>query len=107
MPAPYRANVFASGDSQRRLARVHAKRQEIEPARLEQLAGDPNLKSGSIARQFGNGRATFFVYLTQHEELGDMYATARLRIGKKLARALVRTSRGLLFGRDLKTTHRK
>jgi hypothetical protein len=88
----YRANVFATSDCQRRLTRVYAQRLEITPERLQKLAGDPAVKSGAIARQFGYGRAAFFTYLTQHQELWDVYAAARLRAGKQVGRPLLHTT---------------
>ena len=96
------ANAFASADCRRRLAQIPAKRQTIDAARLAELAGNPALKSDAIARQFGYGRATFFMYLNQHEELWDVYEQARLRAGKKVAKANLRTKRGPLSDDDLK-----
>ena len=102
MPAPYRANVFAAGDCQRRLDRVYAQRLEITPARLAELAGDRTLKSGKIARQFGYGRAAFFTYLSQHEELWRVYETARLGAGFQVNKSRMRTRRGALTDDELK-----
>jgi hypothetical protein len=65
----------------------------IDAARLETLAGDPNIKSGDIAQIFGVGRATFFHYLSNHEELWNVYANARLRAGKQVTKAHLLPSR--------------
>lgn len=98
----YVRNVFAATDCQRRLAKIHAKRQVIDPERLEKLASDPALKSGSIARLFGYGRAAFFVYLSQHEELWRVYEDARVRAGCKTGNAYLRARRDPLDEDDSK-----
>lgn len=65
----------------------------IDAARLDTLAGDPNIKSGEIAQIFGVGRATFFHYLSNHEELWNVYANARMRAGKQITKAHLLPSR--------------
>jgi hypothetical protein len=99
---PYAADFYASQDAKRRLSRIHAKRQVIEPARLEELAGDPKLKSGKIAALFGYGRAAFFTHLSQDHELWNVYATARVSAGHQVTKAHLLSKRGILAGDELR-----
>lgn len=74
----------------------------INPARLAELAGRRDLKSGAIARLFGCGRANFFTYLSQHDELWNIYAKARLRAGHQVTKAHLLSKRGTLTQEDLR-----
>lgn len=81
---------------QRAISRVS----QIDAARLAQVASDPTIKSGAIARIFGCGRANFFAYLSTHEELWSVYADARQRAGFKVNRRPHR--RGILDADEIK-----
>lgn len=74
----------------------------INAERLEQLAGDPRIKSGDIARILGVGRANFFSYLSQNEALWNVYETARTRAGRKVNKSHLKTRRGILAGDEIK-----
>jgi hypothetical protein len=86
----------------RRTVKSQAKRQTVEPSRLRALASDPALSSGAIATAFGYTRSTFFVYLSQHEELWQVYEDARVGAGHNVGKTRLRVKRGALDGDDRK-----
>ena len=64
-----------------RMSRLAAKRLPVTPERLDEIAGNPAIKSRAIPAMFGYGVAAFFKYVGGEPELWRVYAAARNRAG--------------------------
>ena len=77
-------NFASTVDCRRRVGERQAQRKPIDPARLQQIAADPDIESGKIHRLFGYGRAAFFARLAADEGLWVIYERARISAGHKV-----------------------